>query len=260
MASNIFHRLGEFGSKHSSGLWMGAAGGFFAATIFCAIKDSPRMHKSVMCTRRMVKASQSKEEEKRYKKQGTQELLKLSVPTAVCAIGTIGCAMASLKASGKKIAGLSFAYGTTRELLRDYQAEVREEVGEAKEQKIRDRVKERRMVDPDREFTELPRLANTGDYIIFDETCNYRFESNGLAITAALQRITAKLQSGQSDWIPINDFYFEVSGKTVSMGDQIGWSVDDAPIECYYKGVLDDNDRPMAAILYTVTPKAYIRR
>ena len=256
--SNIFHSIGEFGSKHSVGLWMGASGGFFAASLFFAFKDSPKMHRCIRRTKRQVRYCKDEAEAKQYKREGMKELIKLAIPTALCAAGAVASAAASLHASGKKIAGLSLAYGATRELLRDYQAEVREELGESKEQKIRERVHEKRINNQEFDAIDISRLAGPDEFVIYDEVTNFTFTAKGSTVISALQRITGRLQHGQDDWIPINEFYYDVCGKTVKNGDNVGWSEEDVPVEPYYLPKFDNDEQKLyAAIQYTVTPKNY---
>lgn len=56
-------------------------------------------------------------------------------------------------------------------------------------------------------------------------------------------------------YVSLNEFYYEIGAKSIPIGDDIGWNVNDGLIEVNFSSTLSDDNRPCIVLEYRVGPK-----
>lgn len=170
------------------------------------------------------------------------------VPAAASGVATIVCILSGHSIHTKRQAALMGLYSVTDKAFTEYQAKVKETIGENKEQKIRDEVAEDRI-------REAP-VANVvvtggGDHLCFDTFTGRYFRSSVEKIRKAENDINAEVIN--NCYASQNDFYRNIGMETTAYGDEIGWRIGHM-MELTFSSHLSSEGEPALAINYRAEP------
>lgn len=177
----------------------------------------------------------------------------VSVPIMLGGIST-ACCIGSHAVSSRKIATLSAAYTLTNTALREHKDKVREVLGEAKAQQVREAISKDHL-----EKSELPveekdiQVTGLGNVLCYDEYTDRYFYASAESIGNAIVKISHQLISDM--WVSLNDFYRELNLRPCKMGEDLGWAVDNTDrgrIPVYYTAVLTEDNRPCLCVQFDV--------
>lgn len=241
-------------SKHSPELCIATSAVLFVGSLYFAIRATPEADKVVKKAKKKIEETTSAVEKKEVKKDTAKTLGKLYAPAIATSVGCLTTMILSNRLSAARNVALSVAYGATKELLTDYQDEVKKELGEKKEHDIRDRVAEKH-ADL---MPSAPLVIQEGDWVIYDSITKEKFISNANKVTEAVNRINYRMM--QENWISLSDLYYELSqrfssNKMAKAADYLGWSIDSGLIEIYFTYDADDNGHPVAILNYNIEPR-----
>jgi hypothetical protein len=93
-----------------------------------------------------------------------------------------------------------------------------------------------------------------GDWSIFwdDYSKRYFYAPTVETIKAVVNKLNEKLHA--EDWIPLNDWYYELGLEPVGSGEMLGWDRDDGNIEMNYRPIMKDG-KPVACVEFRLQPK-----
>lgn len=224
--------------KHSPELLvvLGVVG--FVGTVIMAVKTTPKAQEIIR-----------KEERRKNGPLTTKEKVaatwKVYVPTAVTGIASVACVLGGTATNCKRNAALAAAYATSESTMRIYREKVIETLGEKKEKIVRDEVaKEQIRRDPieSKQVFITPR----GKTLCYDPLSGRYFESDIEQIKKAVEELNKRLRNEM--FVTLNEYYDLIGLPAIKMGDVIGWSVDDHPVDPYYTSQLASDDRPCFVI------------
>lgn len=251
--NGIIKSVGAMASKHSPELLTA----FGIASMFTGVVMA------VHATPKAIDIIKAREEEKGgalSKPEVVAAAWKPYIPTAVfCAVAVI-CFVGANAISKNRCAALTAAYTLSETALREYTQEVKEAVGEKKEQEIHTKVIQKRinktpvdedtitcegaLTDPDNERTRCYD-AFTGEY----------FWSDRAKIDRAVNDINRMMLT--EDWVSMNDFYDSLGRERTKLGDLLGWSNRRglSSVTARYSSHLAPNGRPCLAFCFDVLPE-----
>ena len=176
----------------------------------------------------------------------------------VSGIVTLLCIFGCQSINHRRQAALATVYSVTENTLRSYEAKVKELVGKKKATEIHDAIAKDNL---DRNVAKTDNtiiLTGEGELICYDEMSGQTFKSNPEKIRQVVNSLNERLLTEM--FIPLNDFYYELGIKKVKLGEELGWNIDSGLIEMRYSSHLDEFNRPMLDIDYTVEPRFDYRR
>lgn len=175
------------------------------------------------------------------------------IPTAVFCTVAVICFIGANAVNKNRCAALTAAYTLSETALREYTEEVKEAVGEKKEQEIHTKVVQKKI-------DKVP--VNENDIIItgeertlcYDAFAGRYFYSDRIKIDKAVNELNRMILN--DDFASLNDFYDLVGLESTKMGDMLGWSGRNAvSVNARYSSHLASDGRPCLAVSFNVAPK-----
>jgi len=177
---------------------------------------------------------------------------KFYIPTAVMGATTVACIIGANHISLRRNAALASLFTMTESALKQYQAKVVEQLGPAKEEKIRGEISQEKLnKNPTDESTVVS--TGKGSYLCYDTFSGRYFRTNIDDIGSAEIRFNRRLM--QEGWLDINEFYDELGLDSIDMGNEMGWIADHGVMEINSTTKIAASGEPCLVIDYYVSPK-----
>jgi hypothetical protein len=182
---------------------------------------------------------------------------KYYIPSAIIGGISICCLIGANSVNFRRNTALATAYTLSESALKEYQEKVIETIGKKKEQSVRDSIaKDKLEQDPiiNREVI----ITEKGNTLCYDViSCRY-FRSN----IDKIKKIENELNRRMRDemYISLNDFYYELGLNGSSMGEDLGWNIDDGYIDLNFSSQLAEDGTPCLVINYQIAPRYDYRR
>lgn len=176
---------------------------------------------------------------------------KCYIPAVVTGVTSTACLIGASSVHARRNTALLTAYNLSQAALSEYKDKVIEVVGEEADRKIQhDIVKDRIEKNPPA-TNELVVLRHDYDRY-YDAAYGKYFESNEREIEKAMNTINREIVRDM--YASLNGFYIELGVDPIDVGDDVGWNIDDGPIEIEYDSILGADGRAYIAIRYNVPP------
>lgn len=188
------------------------------------------------------------------------DVWKAYIPAAAFCLVSVACFIGSNALNKNRCAALTAAYTLSETALREYKDEVREAVGEQKEQEIHTKAVQKkidRTPVPDKlvSSSEALMLPEEERSLCYDAFAGRYFYSDRASIDKAVNALNRQLIS--DDFASLNDFYDLIGLEHTKMGDLLGWSeyCHKLPVNVRYSSHLSPNGKPCLAISFDIAPK-----
>lgn len=182
----------------------------------------------------------------------TIEQTKLLFPIYSPAIGVMmisaACVFAGHNVSSRRLAALDASYYAARSYIDRLHASIQEAVGEKKLQDIKESAASA--------ISEQPStLIDVGDgFLVYDQFSGRYFRSDSVqTIREAVNNLNALMY--QENFATLNDFYYEIGLETTRIGEDVGWHIEDGPIEVVFGSTLTKDKKPCVTIDFLVKPR-----
>lgn len=217
--ATFFKAMQKSVSKHSPEILTGLGIAGMVTTTVLAVKATPKA----------LKLIEAQKEEDKVEKLSPATTIKVTwkcyVPAAVLGVTSIGCLIGASRVSLKRNAALATAYKLSETALSEYREQVVETVGEKKEQVIREKIAEKKIIEnPVREIDIIQ--TGYGTTLCFDPMSGRHFYSDIDRIKKAENVLNKRMLHDISGSVSLNDFYDELNLERTEMGDMIGWNTD----------------------------------
>jgi hypothetical protein len=177
---------------------------------------------------------------------------KCYIPAAATGLMSVACILGANKINHKRNAALAAAYSISEATLKDYQKKVVETIGEKKEQVIRDEVAgDIIQRDPVQNHEVI--ITGDGNQLCYDVVSGRYFTSTSEKLKKTENILNLRLRDEM--YISLNEFYYEIGLDYISIGDDIGWNINDGYIDFSFSSKLTTDDRPCLVVNYGVAPK-----
>lgn len=172
---------------------------------------------------------------------------KLYIPAAVTGTATIGCVVFATRINNRRTAAIAAAYSLSERAFIEYKDKVVEQLGERKEQKVRDEVAQ----DHVRATAPGPSvvLSGYGDILCCELYTGRYFKSDMEKLRKAQNDLNAELILNTKS--SLSDFYILVGLGKTSESDHIGWV--DQLMELEFSHALTEDGRPCLTFAYNYT-------
>lgn len=174
------------------------------------------------------------------------------IPAAITGAMSTVCLIGSTRVSTGRTAALATAYEISKTALSEYKEKVVETIGEKKEQKIRDEIaKDHVEKNPVTKSDVI--VTKNGKTLCLDEFSGRYFESDMNQIKKAENHINYRLRV--NDYISLNELYDELGIGSTSLGDKLGWNIEDGEFEINVSAQISENDEPCLVLYFDPAPR-----
>ena len=145
-------------------------------------------------------------------------------PAFITGVLGAACLIGANSMNLRKNAALAAAYALSETNFTEYREKTLEEVGEKKEEKIRNAVAEEKITkNPVNTSTVLE--TGNGDTLCYDAICGRYFKSSIEKLKSALNELNMELV--QDGYVSLNQYYDLIGLPDGMLGDDLGWSIND---------------------------------
>lgn len=238
MTAHRWIRLtGQSLKSHSPEILSGVAVGGVIATAILAARAAVKVHKAT-------------EGLEQTPIEIAQNNWKEYVPAGLAGAATIACIIGANQIGLRRNAALLGAYSLVDTAFREYKDEVLEQLGASKEQKVTDEVMRRRMDENPVGDTQVI-ITGGGDALCYDSITGRYFRSDVEKIRRAENEINHRILNDM--YAAHNEFYALVGLDGVTIGDELGWNIENR-IELIFSSHLASDGSPCLAIGYKRLP------
>jgi hypothetical protein len=232
--------------KHSPEILTGIGiTGMITATVL-AVKATPRA----------LTLIEERQEEENTEVLSLVETVKTAwiyyIPAAVTFVLSAACLIGANSVNARRNAAIATAYALSDSAFRGYQEKVIETIGERKEQSVKDAVaKDKIKQNPVSNNTVI--ITEKGNQLCYDAISGRYFRSDIDKLRKAENILNQRMRDEMC--ISLNDLYLEIGLDPISIGDSIGWDIDNGIIELQFSSQLADDESPCIVVDYRVAPK-----
>ena len=250
--TKFLKNVGRTISKHSPEILTGIGIAGMVTTTVLAVKATPKAIMLLEEKKREKSCDILNEEVKLTPVEVVRTAWKPYIPAAVTGTLSIVCLVGASSTSLKRNAALATAYKISETALSEYKAKVVETIGEKKETAIRDKIAKDRVDRNPVSKTEVI-ITDKGNTLCYDALSGRYFKSDIDRIKKAENAINKRLLNEM--YISLNEFYDELGLGSTSIGDELGWNLDDGLIDLDFSSQIADDGTPCIVVDYRVAPK-----
>ena len=175
------------------------------------------------------------------------------IPAAVTGVTSVACLIGASSVNARRNAALATAYQLSQTALTNYKEKVIETIGEKKEKVIKDKIaKEKIEKDPVSKKGDII-ITEKGNTLCYDAISGRYFKSDIEQIKKVVNELNRQMLNEM--YISLNQFYIALGLSTTTLGDELGWNIDNGLIELDISAQMADDDTPCIAIDYLISPK-----
>lgn len=145
-------------------------------------------------------------------------------PAFITGVLGAACLVGANSMNLRKNAALAAAYALSETNFKEYREKTLEEVGEKKEEKIRNAVAEEKITKNPVDVSEVLETGN-GDTLCYDAICGRYFKSSIEKLKSALNELNMELV--QDGYASLNQYYALIGLPDGMLGDDLGWSLNE---------------------------------
>lgn len=235
-------------SKHSPEILTGLGIAGMITTAVLAVKATPKAMKLI---EKKKEELELKPEEKLTVTETVKAAWKPYIPAVVTGTAATACLIGASSVNLRRNAALAAAYHLSETALSEYKEQVIETVGKNKEKTIRNKVDKKRIENNPLAENEVI-LTGDGDTLCYDHHSGRYFETSIDKLKKIENELNAKLL--REDYISLNDFYDELGLSFTSLGENLGWRIDDGLIEFSFSAQLAMG-KPCLVLNYNIAPR-----
>lgn len=174
------------------------------------------------------------------------------IPSTIMGVFSITCLVGASSVNARRNAALATAYSISKSALKEYQDKVVETIGIKKEQVVQDAIAKDKIVK-DPVINNEVIMTDKGETLCYDVVSGRYFKSDIDRIRKAENELNRRMI--EEMYISLNDFYYEIGLNNISIGDDIGWNIDDGLLELRFSSQLTDDGTPCLVINYYIAPR-----
>lgn len=233
-------------SKHSPEILMGIGIAGMLTTTILAVRATPK------ALRLIDEKKEELETDKLTPVDTVKTCWKCYIPAAVSGSLSVACLISANSVNARRNAALATAYALSETALKEYQEKVVETIGEKKEQVVHDAIAKDKVTQNPVSTSEVI-ITEKGNTLCYDTVSGRYFKSDIEKLKKAANELNFRLRDEM--YVSVNDFYYEIGLKSISIGDDIGWNIDRGYINLKFSSQLADDGTPCLVLSYGVGPR-----
>lgn len=232
--------------KHSPEILTGIGIAGMITTTIMAVRATPKA---------LILIDEKKEEleaEKIPPKELILTTWKCYIPATAIGAVSVLCLIGASSVNLRRRAALATAYTLSESALKEYQEKVVETIGEKKEQAVRDSIAKDKIEKNPVSCREVI-ITEKGNTLCYDAVSGRYFKSDRDKIDKVINELNRRMRDEM--YISLNEFYYEIGLNAISLGDQLGWNIDNGYIEPSFSYQGAEDGTPCLVIGYLVEPR-----
>ena len=174
------------------------------------------------------------------------------IPAAVTGTLSVVCLIGASSVNARRNAALATAYKLSETALTEYKQKVIETVGEKKEKIVREAIDKDKIEKNPVSKSEVI-VTKKGETLCYEAISGRYFKSDIDTIEKAVNEINRRLLNDM--YISLNELYDEIGLENISLGEDLGWKVEDGLIEIEWSSQIADDGSPCIVMNYLRAPK-----
>lgn len=174
------------------------------------------------------------------------------VPAFAIGTASVFCLIGASSIHLKRNAALATVYAISESAFKEYQEKVIEEIGEKKEQVVRDNVAKEKITN-DPVSTREVIITEKGNTLCYDVLSGRYFKSDMDVLKKAENELNRQMRFDM--YISLNEFYSEIGLSDIKIGDDLGWNIDRGYIDLDFSSQLADDGTPCLVIGHHCPPQ-----
>lgn len=253
-ATNLVRSIRMGLSKHSPEILVGIGIAGMVTSTVLAVKATPK----ALYLLEQAKEEKGEDTDKLKPVEVVKTTWKCYLPAAVVAGTSVACLIGGNKVNLRRNAALATAYKLSETALTEYREKVVETVGEKKERVIREEVgKERIKKQPVSQSGNEIIVTAKGTTLCLDPISGRYFQSDIDLIKRIVNELNMRMIHDMFGFISLNEFYDELGLDHISIGDDLGWGLNDGKglMEIDFSAQIAANGEPCIVLDYMVKPQ-----
>lgn len=156
------------------------------------------------------------------------------IPAMLTGMASIACLIGAQSVSARRHAALYSAYKLSETALTEYKDKVVETIGEKKEKQIKQKIAEDKVdkaIEDIKENKTKVVVSEDGDTWFIDAYSQIPFKSTVNKIDKAINELNRDMVVYAPSGASLSDFYDKLDLPHTGYSDQVGWTLDDGPVE-----------------------------
>ena len=179
-------------------------------------------------------------------KEKAQLVWRNYIPAGISGAITIGCIVGATGVGNRRTAAAASAYTITERAFTEYREKVVEQIGENKEQKLRDEIAQDRITANPPQSSEII-VTGAGTVLCCEMYTKRYFESDMETLRKAQNDINARVL--QDLYVLLSDFYYMIGLPATEQSTKVGWDSDKL-MELKFSTALTEDGRPCLTFEY----------
>lgn len=173
------------------------------------------------------------------------------IPATITGILSITCLISAISVSARRTAALATAYKISETALSEYKNKVIETIGERKEKVIRDNIaKDKIEANPVGRNEVI--ITEKGNTLCYDAFSDRYFKSDIDKLKKSINEINRTMLIDM--YVSLNEFYDEIGLGHISIGNTLGWKVDDGRFDLHFSSQISEDGVPCIVIDFETAP------
>lgn len=174
------------------------------------------------------------------------------IPAIITGTVSTACLIGANSVHARRNAALATAYKVSESALIDYRSKVIETIGEKKEQTIKEKV-DKDHIDKNPVSTSEVIITSGGNTLCYDVLSGRYFKSDIEKLKRVENELNKRMLSEM--YISLNEFYNEIGLQCTSLGNELGWNLDDGLINLRFSSQIADDGNPCIVVDYLIAPR-----
>lgn len=188
-------------------------------------------------------------------KEKVQLTWKLYIPSVAAGVLTVACIITASRIGTRRAAAMAAAYAVSEKAFTEYREQVIKKFGEAKEQAVRDDVRQEQLnKNP---VSDRSVIIAGGNVLCYEPYTDRYFESDMESLKKAMNDLNYRINNNW--YASLSEFYDLIGLPKTEISDELGWNSDKL-LELDFGHGLAGDGRPCLVINYQVQPiRGYAR-
>lgn len=254
--SKVFRTIGRAVTKHSPEILVGIGITGMISTTVLAVKATPKALELIEEEKQRQNHELAEEEAHQIDRLKPLDVVKVAwkpyIPAVVTGAASVACLIGANSVHSRRNAALATAYKLSETALSEYREKVIETIGDKKEKVVRDKIAKDKIDKKPVTKSEVI-ITEKGNTLCYDALSGRYFKSDIDLIRKAENELNKRML--QDMYISLNELYDELDLDHTTIGDEIGWNLDDGLIEICFSSQIADDDTPCIVMDYRKPPK-----
>lgn len=181
------------------------------------------------------------------KKTLVKRYWKLYIPAGISATSTIICIAAANRVESRKVIAAQSALAVTQRVYSEYREHVVDELGEKKEQVIRDKMAEKQVHASPPSAKDGLLIMGQGNVLCCELHTGRYFGSDMMLLKKAENEVNSKIL--KHDVATLDDLYYIIGLNPITESSHQGWTSEKL-LELEFHPILTEDERPCLAFRY----------